>query len=351
MSRRRSPNSNIPMEQDSFLDIIANLVGILIILVVIFGTQIGQTLTHQPRPDLTEAEDRLNQLEAQWRQQQQELAYREAEYVDWQKTIDQQAALIEGQQLARHWALQTLAQIQQEVESRKSELTQQQQEILALRQRQAELDKQHERMTNELESIQLASVEIVDQSDPEPEVIEHYPTPIAQTVFGEEVHFQLRDQKLVHVPFDALVQKLRATWETHAENLPMNSATTETLGPIGAFRLQYELVSEAKSIPTPNGPVSTRTVSLSRFWLLPMTPGLGETLEQIGNPQSEYRRIISRYPPHETTVSVWVYPESYEMFLELRKLLTKAGYRVAIWPLTPDQKISGSPHGLRPTAQ
>jgi hypothetical protein len=61
--------------------------------------------------------------------------------------------------------------------------------------------------------------------------------------------------------------------------------------------------------------------------------------------------VLKKYPPADTTLSIWVYPESYASFLDLRKVLTKRGYRVAVWPLTQDQRISGSPDGLRATAQ
>lgn len=348
MSRRRA---GPPMEQDSFLDIVANLVGILIILVVVFGAQIGETLSGRSSPELQEAEAALASQQTSLQRYQVELQQREAEYNDWQKAVVQQEALIEQRRMERHLALQQLQAIHLQVEQQTAALSSEQQERVRLQQALAKQAAEIEQKTKTLQTIRLAAAEIVEEDETTPTVIEHYPTPIAQTVFGQEVHFQLRDNRVVWVPFDELVQRLRATWETHAENLPVGRTTTETLGPISNFRLQYELISQEKPVPTANGMVTTRVVSLQRFWLLPVQAGLGEAVEAALLPESDLMRVLQKYPPGDTTLSVWVYPESYESFLELRKVLTKRGYRVAVWPLTADQRISGSPDGLRATAQ
>jgi hypothetical protein len=349
MTSRKKNRSDAPMEQDSFLDIVANLVGILIILVVVFGAQIGQTISHTSAPAVQEAHEALQEQRQELVERQHVLTQRDAEYRDWQSVMDQQAVLIQQRQLERHLAIQQLALVQAEVQEKVESLSQQQQAELELRKTLARQTTELAELEQTLESVQLASLE--EDVKPELEIIEHYPTPIAQTVFGREVHFHLRDNKILFVPFDELVQRLRATWETHAEELPVGQTTTETLEPMGSFRLQYELRSDEKTLPTANGMVMSRVVALQRFWLLPVQSGLGEPMEQAVGSDSQFAATIKRYSPNDTTVSIWVYPESYTSFLELRKILIKQGYRVAVWPLTPDQRISGSPDGLRATAQ
>ncbi|MBL8890776.1 MAG: hypothetical protein JNL67_12425 [Planctomycetaceae bacterium] len=349
MNSNRKSRSEIPMEQDSFLDIVANLVGILIILVVIFGAQIGESLTVKRSPETVATLEGLESQRQQLTEQNHVLQQREAENRDWQTVIDQQETLIQQRRLERHIALQQLAAIQHEVELKIESLSEQQQAEVKLREQLTNQAAEIQDLRQEIESVRQASLAV--EEEPAPEVIEHYPTPIAQTVFGREVHFHLRDNKVLFVPFDELVQKLRATWETHAENLPVGQSTTETLGPIGDFRLQYELGSEEKTLPTINGTVVTRVVSLNRFWLLPIQSGLGEPVEEALKADSQFAGTIKKYAVQDTTVSIWVYPESYASFLELRKQLTRQGYRVAVWPLTSDQKISGSPEGLRATSQ
>ncbi len=347
-SRKRSRDA-APMEQDSFLDIVANLVGILIILVVIFGAQIGETLADKNSPATEETLRVLNEQRQELIDQQQVLQQRDAEYRDWQDVIDQQEILIQQRRLERHLAIQQLATIQNEVEEKRATLSEQQQMEMRWRQQLTQQSAEIQQLTQTLETVKLASLH--EEIEPEVEIIEHYPTPIAQTVFGREVHFHLRDNLVLYVPFDELVQRLKATWETHAERLPVGQSTTETLGPIGDFRLQYELGSEEKTLPTANGVVMTRVVALNRFWLLPVQAGLGEPIEQAVENESKFAAVLKKFRPNDTTVSIWVYPDSYAGFLELRKVLIKQGYRVAVWPLTTDQKISGSPDGLRATSQ
>ncbi len=348
MSRKRS---GPPMEQDSFLDIVANLVGILIILVVVFGAQIGQTLSSKASPEMAEAEAALAQQTESLQRYQVELQQRAAEQDEWEQSSVQQEALIQQRRLERHLAMQQLQAIKIQVEERTSALSQEQQAEVRLRQELARQTAEIEQKKKTLQTIRLAALEVLEEEESPQAIIEHYPTPIAQTVFGQEVHFQLRDNRLVWVPFDELVQRLRATWETHAENLPVGRTTTETLGPIANFRLQYELISQEKPVPTANGMIVTRVVSLQRFWLLPVQSGLGEDVAAALQPDSGLLAVLKKHPPADTTVSIWVYPESYASFLDLRKVLTQRGYRVAVWPLTQDQRISGSPDGLRATAQ
>jgi hypothetical protein len=349
MIRRRRSHSDTPVEQDSFLDIIANLVGILIILVVIFGAQIGESLSQKPSEELQDLQAQLAEHQAVWTRDRQVLDQREAEHRDWQVVLDQQDVLIQQRRLERHLALQHLASVNQQVAVEGETLSAEQQELIRLQKIEVDQAAELDRLNASLESVRLASVEVVEPT--RQEIIEHYPTPIAKTVFGREVHFQLREDRIVYVPFDELVQRLKATWETHAEHLAVGQTTTETLGPIADFRLQYELNSQEKTMPTANGVVSSRVVALSRFWLLPVRPNLGEAMAAVERPDSRFNEALAKYNPQDTTVSIWVYPESYETFLTLRKLLIKRGYRVAVWPLTPDQRISGSPDGLRSTAQ
>ena len=44
-------------------------------------------------------------------------------------------------------------------------------------------------------------------------VLKHLPTPLAKTVFGQEVHFRLLDGRLAYVPLNELVDILSAQWQ------------------------------------------------------------------------------------------------------------------------------------------
>ncbi len=346
---RKRDRTGIPVEQDSFLDIVANLVGILIILVVVIGSQIGTTLTAKESKSLSESKERLDSLNEEYHRISWETEKRHSDHENLGQTLDQQRALAQQLQTERDLMLRQILAIEQHLKNETGKLSENQKQALELKQKIADNDSMVHQLETEIQATQFVQVDQVDET--KPEIIQHFPTPIAKTVFGEEVHFQLKDGLLVYAPLNELVQRLRATWETHAMDIPAGQSTIETIGPILDFRLQYELASQTKTIPTNAGVMQRTVVSLARFSLLPTRPGLGEKVESAVQTGSDFQSILSRFEPDRTTVSVWVYPESYSEFLDVRKILIAKGFRVAVWPLTNDQRISGSPEGLRSSAQ
>lgn len=348
MSRKRH-RSDTPADQDSFLDIVANLVGIMIILIVVVGSQIGESLVTRDQDYLQEERAQLAELESQDQELKQELAKRTHDHREWEKVVTRETQVASQRKMERDLVLKKLLQLKGTLAEQRNRLSEEQQQAYELRREIADLQAKTEDARHEIKAIQYQEVEEVSETDHE--ILEHYPTPIAKTVFGEEVHFQLQNDHVVYAPLNELVQRLRATWETHADEIPVGQSMIETIGPVGDFRLQYKLVCQRKPIPTANGTFTRTVVSLDQFELLPVRQGLGEPLEKALQEGSDFLSELRGYPPQRTTVSVWVYPDSYESFLELRKTLIQRGYKVAVWPLTNDQYISGSPDGLRSSAQ
>ena len=99
---------------------------------------------------------------------------------------------------------QLLLQVQQA----KSQLERQKQSLTASHQRVLEQSATLATLREEFRNLDssytsLASVAAKD------ETIDHYPTPIAKTVFSDEVHFRLRSGRLVHVPMNDLVDQMK----------------------------------------------------------------------------------------------------------------------------------------------
>jgi len=224
--------------QDSFLDIIANLVGVLIILVVLVGAQAKKSwipTSEEPPPsaELTELQSQIAQADTQVKNRQlenQEIEQRAAQEVTAVLQLTEQ----------RHRMLVQIEIVEQQLEKQKQE----RRKKLDAVQRAALA--QHEKRI-QLES-QLAAIraegDAVSASQPKKEIIEHYPNPIAKTVFSDEIHFHLKEGRIAYVPFDGLIHKMKSEWEVKAEKLRTAHHTLETVGPIGNFRLQYELQSE-----------------------------------------------------------------------------------------------------------
>ena len=88
------------------------------------------------------------------------------------------------------------------------------------------------------------------------------------------------------------------------------------------------------------------------FILLPAREVMGEEVANaINDPNSDLRRRLNRFDAEKTTVTIWVYPDSYEEYLELENWLHQQQFLVASWPLPEGQPIAGGPNGFRSVAQ
>jgi hypothetical protein len=326
--------------QDSFLDIVANLVGILIILVIVIGAQatdamveaaptIAPAVAPEPDVDLAAAQSAvdavardIHQIDAKIKRQEIEVLYRSKE---------------------RDKMLEVVTRIEQRLEQRRAELDD------THRQR---LDASRELMAARMEMEDLKASRQALESDASPEnVIEHLPTPMAKTVFGKEVHFRLSQGRLTYVPWDELVEQLKQDAPQKVWKLKDVPRISETLGPERGFRMHYTLRRSSLVDPMSGARVMRQTVELDRFVLVPVREGLGEPLSLALSDGSEFRSILGQYNPDRTTVTVWVYPDSFNEFRQLKASLFQRGYLAAGRPMPDGQPIGGSPQGTRSAAQ
>ena len=84
---------------------------------------------------------------------------------------------------------------------------------------------------------------------------------------------------------------------------------------------------------------------------MPESEQRGVTYEGTRNPISEYARAISRLTPGRSVVTLWVYPDSFELYGRLRAELVSSGFSVAGRPLPEGMTIRGSPLGSVSAAQ
>ena len=173
--------------------------------------------------------------------------------------------------------------------------------------------------------------------------VENYPTPISKTVDGREVHFQLLGGRLAFVPFDALVNQLREVFRDHARMPQDGDTITDTLGPVGGFRMRYGM----ERIETQRGV----GIQLLKVELIPLTSQLGEPMDVALGPKSRFRSELEMISPHQYTITVWTYPDSFAEFRRLKKELYQMGYAVAARPLLEGMPIGASPHGSKSSAE
>jgi len=335
---RRFRDSSVQGEgHDSFLDIVANLVGVLIILVMVVAVrardgavdeQLVQTSSLEPvdvesaRFEAEGIREDIQRIEQLLQRQAMEIAYREKE---------------------RDKVLQELRVLELLVQQQESHLDTSQQEKL---QKQAMLGD----LKHQLEDLEQAR-RTVEQMQSQPKVIQHRPTPMAKTVFGTEIHFRLFQGRITYIPWDQLIERLKQDAQQKARNLSGEGKLTELIGPIGGFRMRYQLGVRRYLANTTDGPRMRQGLQLEQFELIPVDPTMGEGVASAIEEGSRFLQTLGSFSSQRTTVTIWVYPESFIQFQQIKTLLHQRGFACAGRPLPAGALISGSPSGSLSAAQ
>jgi hypothetical protein len=325
----------LAQDHDSFLDIVANIVGILIILVMVVSVRARQAPPETQATDPAELRTAPDQIDHAALQQ------------DVARLITESARLedyISIRSAERNRLSLLLAAAEHQIADDRASLKQRDRELYDLR---VSVRTARENLQElEMERIRAAAIE------PDREEIESLPTPIGKSVFGREVHFQLLAGRIVHVPIDALFEEARLQARQKVWKLDKLPEATETVGPKGGFHMRYTL--EKLQLPLQVRMETGRTGFMirSKLWeLIPTSSRLGEPLEMALGENSAFRSALARLDPQATTVTLWTYPDSFDAFRTVKRELFELGFDAAARPLPAGVRIAGSPSGSRSTAQ
>ncbi|MEC9097337.1 MAG: hypothetical protein VX776_11925 [Planctomycetota bacterium] len=323
---------------DSFQDIVANLVGILIILVMIVMMRARDELVQKPdilhteevtiadvdqaRAVATQVEDSILELDDTVQRQEFELNYRKRE---------------------RDRILEAITLAEQELKTQQETLT-------AENQASVEIATKYEAMNKELGEL-IRSRQVLNQLKPDVHVLEHMPTPMAKTVFGKEIHFCLDENRITYVPFDELVDRMKRDAQSKVHKLRNHPQITETIGPVSGYRLRYDLGYTNKVVKTRAGSRLQQKIEMLQLELIPVQAAFGEPVEDALAKGSQFMQYIKRTVPETTTVTIWVYPNSFDEFRKFKTKLFSMGYACAGRPLPEGLYISASPHGTKSVRQ
>jgi hypothetical protein len=345
MKKRRAIRdvSMLPDElgQDSFLDTIANLVGVLIILVMVVGAH-ARKLSVADHACATEKSQLETLREEVGKSQATEQNVR-SDYEALQRQIAAEEELLQVKSLARTQILTALTEAERELDQRQATIDQAKLDTISRQLQWREL----QQYLSDVERRTAAAM----TAEPSTKAIEHLPTPIAKTVFRDDVHFRLKAGRLAYVPMEGLVQQMRNEMELKAEKLATTPRIVEMVGPLDGFRLQYELVARRVTQQTQVGPVTGRSIELDHFSIQPLGENIGEPLEAALEAGSAFQARLASLQPERHTISVWVYPDSFAEFNRFKRWLYDRGFQTAAWPLSNGALISGGPNGFRATAQ
>ena len=84
---------------------------------------------------------------------------------------------------------------------------------------------------------------------------------------------------------------------------------------------------------------------MTGWQVVPLEAKRGETAAAALAPASDFRHIVDILDAHQAAVTFWVYPDSFDLFRQLRDYLYEHDIMVAGRPLPAGAFITASRHG------
>ncbi len=336
--------------QDSFIDVICNMVGILITLVVVVGVRVSQVVIEAPTkvtPAVaqTDSPEKVAELRADLEKAVQ--ARLDAQY-EIKKTAAQtndmrlNAELVD---MRREQLTLVRAQVEQSIAARRAALDADAQKQFDAQRQIAEAQIKLSALTQEQVSLLAAPTEV--------EEIETVPTPLAKTVTGDEIHVRLKHGQLAVVPVEGLLFEVEQRGASYLRGgLSQRNEASDVYGPIDGFRLRLsaQRYEEEAVLGMPAGAPRRRSVVLQGVFM-PTSDDLGIALEQALLPNSAFASALRARKSAVGAVTAWVYPDSYAELRSLKKAMWEAGVPLAVRPLANGQPIVFSTLGSKSAAQ
>jgi hypothetical protein len=347
--RRQPPEPIEAGGQDSFVDVVTNLVGILIVLVLIVGVRVkpawrlsqasearmataglaASGTGEQSAADAKAAKD-LADLRALSAGIERDVRQTEKQV----KEIDHELA---ARAMERVQVATLISAAQHEIDDRSSKLD-------SRAKKEFDLKREADGLVSEL---QISQAELARARAAPPPVAElrHYMTPLSRTVFGREVHFRLSDHRIAYLPMDELIA--RAKSEIRSDGTATGELTDHVhiVGPFEGFSMEFTLSMH-------DGPDRGQyIVAINQSRFLPAPGQIGEPTEDALQPTSAFHRRLDVLDRSQTTVTIWVYPESFPDYRRINDELYRLGFAVAARPLPDGMPIGMSSHGSRSSAE
>jgi hypothetical protein len=338
MFRRQRRTKEIPFSFDSFLDVVANVVGIIIrlILIVWVGARSYSTITPvttkkaksaiqsvaaTPLPadplqaELERGKRELEDLQARMLEQLREL----------QTTEEQEksaAGEVEAALARSHHLDDESVQVERAVLDKKKAAEGAGLSLAALEQRRQKLQQE---------------VLAVEKLPPQKKVL-RYRTPVSEVVKTDEFFFECKDGRITFIDIGSLKAMAEMEIKSRVEELRSSGSIEGTTTSEGAFRIRY-------SLQVIGGLEGLRADVRSTLAVEPMLLTRGENADQALALGSQFRQIVDRLDPKLGAVTFWVYPDSFAAFRRVRDYLYERDIVVAGRALPLGASVILSSHG------
>ncbi len=348
MSRRKL-REEMEFGSDSFLDVVANIVGILIILMVLAGIRAktapvildeeAATPVKSP-PPVVVAEPVDEEAKAA---RQQQLAALQSQSDSLQQDLDRlrRAASDSESKLTELQSLDAVqrnrvAALASNLKGESAALNDNQQETEIL---EAALHAVRVRLKKRQSEVAAA-----EKQPNRIEELQHRITPVSRVIRENEteLHFRCSGAVVCAVPLEELVERMKAQMERQRSVILRLKKYSGSVGPVRGWVLNYVIETQQQ--------LGMVRASVSQFELQPEPDLAGERSEVALRPDSVFRNELRKAEPG-STITFWVYPDSFALYRKLQAVAHREGFTVAARPLPEGALIMGSPHGSRSAAQ
>lgn len=384
MARRRHDNEEI--QADSILDVVANIVGILIILIVCAAVRAGsaplelralleQPPTDAPTPAAPSKPDPVPESEPTSDSPPVEVAVAPPrvlepdpepprplsppptpepapETVAEFENLQRQIMSLQSERAA---ALKALSSAGSAEEAMRDQIA-----ALQARMKQAEeaeadrkkLSLNAHSSVNEIAAQLVAArrrLDALEKSKPPAKELRHRVTPVSRTITGQEVHFRLAEGRIAYVPMEEMKDRLKVQIHKQRDWLSKFRKHQGEIGPVHGFRMRYVVEREDSGVEDLRNGGLMRIV-VSSFECIPEPSLKGETVKEALKKNSSFQQLL-RSASTDATLTFWVYPDSFALYRDLTQFANREGFTVAARPLPPGVPIAGSPNGTRSAGQ
>jgi hypothetical protein len=355
MSRRRPQREEAHFGSDSFLDVIANVVGILIILLVLAGLRtnnapaVSEVVTpaeaETPTATAAAAAPVMAPIDDLVETRRQELATVQSEAERLQSELDKhrRAAAVHQTRLSE---LQSHdAAIRNRIAALGTTL---EGELAALEKSRLEAEKLSaaaQAVRVKLKHRQTA-VAAIEQQPNRVEQLEHRITPVSRVLKENEteLHFRCCGGKVASVPIEELVGRMKTQMERQRDFIIRARRFSGAVGPVRGFSVKY-LVEREESLGG-----SFSRISVTQWEVVPEADLEAEPSDVALRNDSVFRNELREAEPG-STITFWVYPDSFALYRQLQTIAHREGFSVAARPMPTGTPILFSPKGSRSAAQ
>ena len=386
---RRAQKPELEFGSDSFLDVICNIVGILIILIVVVAVKVER----QPKGGIGAGIDPADSAAlTAGRDDESMIAERRQALTQLSESEQQIAADVDALQSTRSETDRAVQQLMARQELTRQQLKSELSETTRLRQQQEDLEsdqnsvaarvaalqqtvdaRDHNALTlglvlataasseqelNEklhttvVETQKLQEVlEATQQAAIPKDRLQHRLSPVTKPAEKDELHFRVENGRVSQIPIEELLERLKSQVLARRSTVMRFNQFQGTVGPVVGYNMTYVVEKDGPStLESLQSGDGRMRISVSRWTITPDEALEDESIEEAIRPGSRYRQIVETASP-DTVVTMWIYPDSFTGFATLREVAHGLLLRVAARPLPEGTPIVGSPNGSRSTAQ